>query len=391
MTLIHIVASNKTSKYAIPLLTSSRYSSSLRTWSIELMSVSIFILITFGLSAQHEALRKEIDKIIRFDTELSYDEHPGYVVGIIDNDSTYILNFGLQEIDTFDMFEIGGLTKVFTADLVLSLEESGMLNLNDKINSFFPMEFRNENLDNYDISDLLMHQIAFPKRPSDLSKKEFDLSNPYAYYTKMDLLNYYQSFLPPKRKKWSREVLHYSHINYALLELIIETTTKMPYEKALQDFLLKALKLQSTTATLDKNNVTAGFDMMNETPSPWTYASFKASEGMYSNLNDLLSFMRSNLGIAEHESNSVITKSLIKQKDSKVSDKLGHSYAWYILSSRKTGDIFTHSGSTERHKVYMHFVPRTSTGVIILSRSVEGTGELGMLILRLINYNWKRN
>lgn len=343
-----------------------------------------------SLFSQQEGLYKEIDKIIRFDTEIPYSDHDGYIIGIIDNDSTYILNFGINEIDTFDIFELGGVSKVFTADLALRLSELELLDLTMNINDYFPDLYKNESLSGYSIEDLLMHKIQFPKRPSDLSQKEFDISNPYAYYTKDDLLRFYANFKEPKRSFWDRTLVSYSHINYALLEIIIESTLNMPFEDALQTYLLQDLGLKNTSSTTNLDSICKGFDRSRKIPDPWLFQSFAGSEGIKSDLFDLLHFMRLNMNIAETKIDSTLSLSLEMQEKSKISNTLAHTYAWYVLKSRKTGSIVTHSGSTERHKVYMHFRPQTKTGVVILSMSSSGTGELGMLVLRLINNSWKR-
>jgi CubicO group peptidase (beta-lactamase class C family) len=107
-------------------------------------------------------------------------------------------------------------------------------------------------------------------------------------------------------------------------------------------------------------------------------------------MNDLLHLLKLNLAVSENTLASTTLASQVIHKQSKVSKSLSHSYGWYILQSKSTGSLYTHSGGTERHKAYMHFKPSTKTGIVILSRSSEGTGELGMLILRMINYNWKR-
>lgn len=350
----------------------------------------LFLLLSINGYSQHDHLRKEIDKIIRYDTDIEYPEHQGFIVGIIDNDSTYILNFGTNYIDTFDIFELGGLTKVFTSLVSIRLSEMGLINLEEKVNNFFPLEYRNSNLDEWTLADLLMHQIPFPKRPSDLSKKEYNISDPYAYYTKEDLLNYYSSFKPRPKLRWSRNILHYSHINFALIEIILENQLKSPFEDILHSFLLTELEMNCTSSIFPADSISLGFDKSNMIPDPWTFQSFAGSEGIASNLNDLILLMKNNLNTEQCAIQNTVNQSQIIQKQSKVSKILSHSFGWYVLQNKNMGTVYTHSGGTERHRAYMHFKPSTKTGVVILSRSSKGTGELGMLILRMINYNWRR-
>ncbi len=342
------------------------------------------------ICAQSDLLRAEIDKIIRYDTQIQYPDHEGFLIGIIDNDSTYVFHFGANPIDTLDLFEIGGLTKVFSSLYAVFLAESGKIDLASPINETLPSKYQNANLDQYTLEDLLMHQIPFPKRPADLSQKELEVGNPYAFYNKEDLLNYYATFRPRSRPRWSRKVLNYSHINHALIEVILEIMTQSSYRENFNQFLTSEIRMESSVIMCEENALTAGYDRSGQTPPPWTFQSFAASEGMCSNMKDLLTFLQLNLNTKEDDLGNTILESQELKKTSKISKKLSHSLAWYILESRKTGKIYTHSGTTARHKTYIHFKPETKTGVVILSKSSSGTGELGMLILRLINHNWKR-
>ncbi|MBL0100392.1 MAG: hypothetical protein IPP49_10425 [Saprospiraceae bacterium] len=62
--------------------------------------------------AQANQLRNEIEKIIRFDTEIDFNKTPGFIISVIDNDSVFHFSFGTkvrktkQAISKDDIFEI---------------------------------------------------------------------------------------------------------------------------------------------------------------------------------------------------------------------------------------------------------------------------------------------
>ncbi|WP_235298272.1 serine hydrolase domain-containing protein [Portibacter marinus] len=338
------------------------------------------------LTGQSEELYQEIDKIIRYDTEITYPLEKSFIVGIIYEDTTYIVNFGPTHIDTFDLFEVGGLTKVFTSILATKLASNELIDLDAPINHYLPTQWKNKNLSQYTVSDLMMHQIKFPKRPSDLSRKEYNISNPYAYYTKVDLLTYYSTFQEPLMGGWLNKTVDYSHINYALLEVIIEQKMKMPLEDLFQLYLFQELGMLQTSLDFTKEALAMGFDRSNMIPEPWEYASFAGSEGLITCMYDLLKFVKLSM---ESPEDYILTSQQIKE-DSKITRNLYHTGTWYIMKSRKAGDIYTHSGVTERHKAYVHFKKDSKTGVVILCQSSIGVENLGLLILRMINNNWKK-
>ncbi|GLR18291.1 hypothetical protein GCM10007940_29070 [Portibacter lacus] len=335
------------------------------------------------MQGQKAELFREIDKIIRFDTDIVYPIEKSFVIGVIIEDSTYVLNFGPEHIDSFDLFEIGGITKVFTSTLASQLDLKNLIKLDTTINSFLPEKYQNKYLEDYTLEDLMMHKIGFPKRPSNLSSKEYNFSNPYAYYTKEDVLYYYANFKPQKAN-WFRPSLKYSHINYALLEIILEAKMNMPLEDLFHFYLFQDLKLYNTSLAMPDQKLKIGYDRSNMIPEPWSYQSFAGSEGLVSCLNDLIKFTKQSM---DDRTESLVEAQKVR-KNSKINNKLSLTYAWYILNSKQTGRIFTHSGTTERHKAYIHYKKESRTGVIILCQSSEGVGELGMLILRMINNNW---
>jgi CubicO group peptidase (beta-lactamase class C family) len=192
--------------------------------------------------------------------------------------------------------------------------------------------------------------------------------------------------VPKKKQALSAQKLNYSHINYGLLELIIESAMKMPLEDLFQFYLFQDWGLYNTSLNFNASDIKVGFDRSNMIPEPWTFQSFAGSEGLSSCMLDLMRFTA--VSIAGDP--TYIKTSQTIREEAKIHNKLTMSYAWYILKSRKTGPIYTHSGMTERHKTYIHFKKESQTGVVILCQASTGVGELGMLILRLINNNWKK-
>jgi CubicO group peptidase (beta-lactamase class C family) len=123
---------------------------------------------------------------------------------------------------------------------------------------------------------------------------------------------------------------------------------------------------------------------------PWSFASFSASEGIKSTAEDLSNFIRLNLGL-EYPTlyNSVESQLQIAEKTN-YNDKIMMANGWHVVDQGKKYNIYTHTGKTSGHTSFLAFVKETNTGVVILSNSSWGVEDLGFLILRMINYNWKR-
>lgn len=352
---------------------------------------SILVLVSLWLPAfifgQADDLRREIDKIIKYDTGLNYKKTPGFIVSVIDNDQTHHYSFGSKYADntsilsSSDIFEIGSVSKVFTATAIHILINKGLINMTDKVNQHLPANFQNPRLEALTIADLIYHRSSLPKRPTYFGIKEKDSSNPYSHYKKSDLLQFYRDFIPRKRS------FEYSHTNYAILELIIEKLTNKSYEDVVHDEIFTPLLMDGSFVDFPEkkeNIITPGYDRSGKSTQAWTFSSFKASEGIKSNPADLVKFV--NAFLNGQSAAYIIPKSNDAESFNK---RLGINMGWQTIHMSDF-DILTHTGKTTGHTAFIGMVRETKTAVIIMANSGEGTEDLGLQILRMINYNWKR-
>ncbi len=363
--------------------------------TMKIFLVVIQLLIGISLYAQNGDLKVEIERIILHDTDISLEDTPGFIIGIVDQDSTYYVEFGSKEknktqrLDASDIFETGSISKVFTSSLVSILAENGSITYDSKINDYLPIESQNPRMDEVSILDLIQHTSGLPVRPYFFGAKEKDPQNPYGYYEKEDLLNFYTNFIP----KTSGE-FNYAHTDYGLLEIILERATGTPFDKLMEQFIIKPLGLKNTFVFFKerkKDVITQGYDRAGREVEPWSFASFGASEGVKASAADLMKFMKVNIGLIDHPYTETFAQNHKKEVDTNFNESIKTGRGWQIIDQRKRYDIITHNGKTNGHNVFMAFIKETGTGVIVLSNSNIGTRDLGFLVLRMINFNWKRS
>ena len=66
------------------------------------------------------------------------------------------------------------------------------------------------------------------------------------------------------------------------------------------------------------------------------------------------------------------------------------SKAWHVIKKRNHS-LILHAGSTSGHQAFMGFVKESQTGVVILSNSESSTNNLGFIVLRAMNNNWRKS
>jgi CubicO group peptidase (beta-lactamase class C family) len=360
-----------------------------------LLSASLLCLFT-PVFTQSTELRKEINKLISYDTDIDLKSNPGFMIGVIDNDSTFFFRYGAtvdNEGETYDeqsVFEIGGLTKVFTAGLLEVLAKEGHIKYTDRVNSYLPEDQRNPRMKDLTIYHLAMHLSGFPKRPTLFGKKEKERNNPYKYYTKADLIKFYTQYVPNKDEY---EKFKFAHTNYALIEYVLEQKMQSSFEVILKEHLLSKLDLSKTyldPTELRATELSTGYNRAGIDASPWVFQSFGGSEGLKSNVKELSEYVRANMGISHTELDKTLPATHEIQLSSTYDKNIHLGKAWHIIDTKSDYDIRMHTGTTGGHKAFVAFVDETKTGVVLLSNSSLGTEDLGMLILRMINHNWKR-
>ncbi len=352
--------------------------------------------VALPISAQMAELRSEIDKIIKYDTELIIEDNPGFIISIIDQDSTYHLSYGNSYSDSpspptpQDIYEVGSITKSFTALLTLALEERGYLSLKDPVNNHLHRNHQNPRLEHITVHDLLAHTSGLPKHPDLFGRKMLDAQNPYRTYNKEDLLSFYKGFIIE-----NESTFEYSHTNYALLEVIIENATGSKFHDLVQKYISRPMGMNHTYTSWGKESkasITPGYDKASRLTDPWEYKSFAASEGIKSTSTDLCRYVNFHVNTETSGSLvSAITKSQEIQIPNSLNNAISSAYGWQVYTRDKDGyPIYTFTGRTSGHNAFIAYIKETKTAVIILSNSVLGTEDLGLQVLRMVNYNWKR-
>lgn len=362
----------------------------------------IFLLIFSSLSLttliaqMKEDIKKEIDKIVYHDTEILEKNIAGYSIGLIYNDSVFIYHTGAADYQhSFPLrdntiFELGGLSKVFTAVLVEILVQEGILDYNKPFNAYLDTIFQNKQMTGLTIENLVTHCSRLPKLPYEFGVKEKEANNPYAYYTKEDLLNFYKDYVSDEE---SKKEYFYSSINFALLEIAIENSTGIAFEELLVEKLFKPLKMEDSFVHPEQENSkipTQGFSIVGNPAPALRFQSFAASEGIKSSMNDLVKFVLANINNDPTALAAALKNIQQPTGDIKLNKETKIAKGWHVLKPKKYYNVILHSGSTNGHRAFIGFVKETKTGVIVLSNSEHREDGLGFLILRMLNHDWKK-
>jgi CubicO group peptidase (beta-lactamase class C family) len=134
--------------------------------------------------------------------------------------------------DQKGIFQIGSITKQFTATVILKLQEEKKLNVADKLHKYFPGYPKGDSIT---IEHLLTHTSGIYSYTSDPAFMQNEVTKPADRQKMMALFKDKPLQFSPGTK-WE-----YSNSAYSLLGYIIEDVAKMPYEQAVRRYIFKPL------------------------------------------------------------------------------------------------------------------------------------------------------
>lgn len=277
------------------------------------------------------------------------------------------------------IFNIGSLTKTFTAVLVMQEIERNNIALTDTIANFFPL-YENKNVDpSITIEQLLRHESGLAEV---LINKKVDRAVSYPF----DDYNY--SFLYnkiPEPVSQPGVAYKYCNTNYILLGYILELINDKPYQDLLKERIFDAVNMQNSYAYFSKSFDNIAHPMFNgEDYIDYVFHHYYknyafSSGGISSTLYDLEKFF-------DHLYNK---ETFLKRETFSMmidtEGEYGLGIEKYNLNLDGTSIIaYGHSGDNFSYKVRNFYIPEKERLIIIFSNQYKDpyTNKIAGQILR---------
>lgn len=248
------------------------------------------------------------------------------------------------------MFEIGSITKPFTALLLEKLVDSSILSLDDSLLNFFPNIL---SIKDITLRHLANHTSGLPRLPDNIKPK--DITNPYQEYTKEDLENFLQSYKPDKNHG---DTFEYSNFGYATLGYILTQTTNDSYENLIKKYILDPLGMKQTYIDIPQSEsgfLAQGYTTNQQENSLWNQGIFASAGGIVSNIQDMELFLKWNMTRPQS------------------------SFVWM-----KQGETLWHNGMTGGYASFMAFDKEKNVGLVLLANTAISLDPLAKEILEYL-------
>jgi CubicO group peptidase (beta-lactamase class C family) len=339
-------------------------------------------VLTFAQN--RDKLERAVKDAMTHKIDMDTAKTTAWVIGCIDGDSAWVFGYGRLSKETKDkpdgntIFEVGGVTKAYTATVIHFLVKNKKLNYEAKINSYLTDNQRFALGNKINLLQLMTHTSGLPKVLEALHNDEKDRDQPYADYTEGMLFDGLKSLDSTDLKIGQYK---YSHLNHAILEKIIENSGAINDLKSIENHADTSLHFRYAQ----------GYSPAQKPTPNWIYnETFKYSNGLKLNANDLLDFLKTHLGLKDKEFYPILKETQEPLFKTDVDKETQVGKAWHIMKQKKTPRICLQTGSTNGQSAFIGFVPETKTGVVVLTNSRLVQANLGLMILRILNENWER-
>ena len=332
-------------------------------------------------------LKTDMDSILHEQVKAFFKKAkaPGLIIGISQNGEKKFYSYGLadsankQPFTAQTIFEIGSITKTFTANLLFQLNGQGIVNINNPVTQYLPAQFRNDSaLQKIILADLASQTSGLPRLPANLDKiKEYTLMQPYRFYKREHL----DSFLKSIRKN-NPGSYAYSNLGFGLLSTIEEDVTAMSFESLLNNTIFQPLQMDDTYITAKKKNADSATGYFYGKPADyWLFDCLAGAGAIKSTAADLLKYLDAHIDY-KNENFSVVA-SKVTQPVKPVSTNMQICYGWHTLEDLKHR-VFWHNGGTYGFSTFAAFEPNTKTSIVLAANATGDNATLDKLAVDLL-------
>lgn len=333
---------------------------------------------------------------------------PGLAIAISANGRQHYFNFGVasrktgQAVNRDTLFELGSISKTFTATLATWAQANGQLSLDAPIETYLPT-LHGTRLGKVPVYHLATHTAG-----------GFPLQVPDKVRNTDQLMEYFKAWQPQHLAGTHRS---YANPSIGLLGLIAARSMNVPFEQAMQQRLFPALGLNSTLLTVpaDKTaDYAQGYDKSNAPVrlNPGVLAA--EAYGVKSTSHDLLQFVETHLNPDRQDASlkralldtrrgyfqvGAMTQDLIWEQyrqPTQLKELLAGNAAGMVLETQPVRELspplaaqqdvwINKTGSTNGFGGYLAFVPEKKLGIVILANRNYPNTERVELAYRILS------
>lgn len=279
--------------------------------------------------------------------------------------------------DAATPFEIGSITKTFTAALLVAMERAGRVRLDTPFHALLPDTARNGNRHAATLADLASHTAGLPRLPWGLAMVTgiyLTPRQPYRFIGSSMLRRWLRRHGSGHARRY-----RYSNVGHGVLGAALAAAAGDDYAQALKQFVLAPLGLTDTHAAADAA-CAQPHSTLGRRVAAWDLRAMTPAGGVRSTLADMTRWLQANIAVA-----APLDARLHAPRARAASAERRVALAWQV-DGDGDGRVVWHNGRTGGSSSMIAFMPARRTGVVALSNSAAGVDALATgLLHRAVN------
>jgi CubicO group peptidase (beta-lactamase class C family) len=300
------------------------------------------------------------------------------VFAVVDGDKSEIVAFGkLPDGKTPDgdtVYEIGSITKTFTATLLAEAVQSGRLQLDEPVAQLLPdFKIPARNGKQITLLEIATQHSGLPRMPSNLAPA--DPANPYADYGTAQLKAFLAGYELPRDPGASYE---YSNLAFGLLGTALSQNAHRPYGVLLQRKILQPLGMTMSGIVFSdamRARLAPGYDESGKPAKNWDFDALASAGAIRSTATDLLRYLKANMRAGQTPLTKAMKFAQFPRADMDKDTRIG--LAWMI----DHGNVVWHGGVTGGYRSFLGFTIDGRHGVVVLTNTPSSPDDLGFATL----------
>lgn len=333
-------------------------------------------LMIASTQAQAGALPERVVQAVN--ASIADGRYQTVVFGVIDGDRSAVQTFGKLDNgkapDGDTVYEIGSITKTFTATMLAQEVLSKHVTLETPVSKLLP-DFTIPSRAGKPITlgDIGTQRSGLPRMPANFSPK--DSANPYADYDAAMLRAFLAGYNLPRDPGASYE---YSNLAFGLLGYALAQSSHTAYGNLVARQVLRPLGMaMSGTSFTDamRAHLAPGHDENGKPASNWDLDALAGAGAVRSTANDMLRYLKANMGMSHSPLQTAMKFAQQPRADIGNGTRIG--LAWMTTGK----GVVWHNGGTGGYRSFIGFTADGRHGVVVLTNTAAEVDDLGFAVL----------
>ena len=307
----------------------------------------------------------------------------GIVVGVVDSTGARYFAYGTtaraggQPVNERTVYEIGSITKVFTALSLADMVVKGEVGLDDPVQRYLPDSVHVPSRPGHAITLRLLsaQRSGLPRMPNNFAPA--NPANPFADYDAARLYAFLDGYTLTRDPGASYE---YSNLGVGLLGLALVRRAGTSYEDLVLRRVIEPLHMADTRVTLTpdlRGRLAHGYAAGHEVGN-WDLDALAGAGALRSTAQDMVKLLAAAAGLTHTALDSAFRLTEAIEFDAGPGMRIG--LAWHVIGPDSSA-VLWHNGGTGGYRSFVGIDPRRKIGVVVLSNSALSIDDIGFHVL----------